>query len=533
MNRLAKNFLLYFCLYAAFLIPVSCLRLSQTGTLKYDSLKEQDASSKTPANILQDTPCNTKVAADPTDAGVLKEFFMITGGSNWINQQGWLKGDPCKDQWFGVCCNDNGKVSELNLPNNRLVGEFPTFISVFTGLTALRLPVNYIEGIIPLDLFLIKSLEIIDLGHNQLEGGIPSKLEMPELRNLTLSKNKLGGLLPTQWSVPKLEVLSLASNMFEGSLPSSLGVLAKLQVLDLSANSLSGSLPTEYGSLVSLKKLWLFENQFDSPEIPPSWLDMRSVRNFQMNSLNGQIPKSLGSKWVDLEVLILVNGNLVGSIPTSLCNLKKLQYLHIFYNNISGSIPDCLCTTKDSALISIDLSNNLLTGSIPDCIGNLKNLHYIYLSNNGLSGSLPDSLGELGTLYSLDVNTNRLSGSIPSSLASLRGSLNQFDLSTNYLSSIENGLEPLFDEMSRKSCNVYGNPFSCPIPTYISSCGSPRCSTCNTGRNHTSCSICVKTEFCGWCDETPNCLSGYSDGPYYPYKCTTTDWHYGKDPKCL
>ena len=528
------------CFFWGMFLVFSCFAAShEQSTGKYESwrmiqqrIKKEAMASE--AKRLQDNPCEpVSKPAGTLEVASLKTLYELTGGPNWLNNENWLVGDPCTNGWFGVCCSDDGHVVEIRLPSNQLVGELPHTIESFSALNALQMSGNYLSGLLPSDLFLSpNTLEIIDFEHNQLQGALPNKLEMPVLKNLSLSNNQFGGLLPNTWNVPKLQVLSLSSNRFEGPLPTSLQTLTNLQFLDLSSNFFSGSLPSEYGNLVLLEKLWLFENQFDNPEIPASWLKMRAMENFQMNGLSGTIPKSLGESWPNLEVLILVNGNLVGNIPTSVCQLKKLQYLHIFYNNISGSIPECVCTNAASPLISIDLSNNLLSGNIPDCFQYLTDLHFVYLSNNHLSGSLPSSLGAVKTLYSLDLSTNLLSGAIPSSFSSLKSSLNQLDLSMNYLSSIDNGLEPLFDELSRRSCNIYGNPFSCPIPDNTKSCGNPRCSTCNTGRNHTSCSICVKTDFCGWCDEIPNCLGGYSEGPYYPYTCKTSEWYYGKNATC-
>lgn len=499
-----------------------------------DEQTNLDRQAPVGGGSIKDNKCKSNKATDPGELAGLKIFYSSTGGANWVNNNGWLSGDPCTDGWFGVCCNDEGHVIELNLPSNQLIGQLPeSLLTSFSALTALRLTNNYLTGSIPRTLFQTKApLEVLELGYNQLEGELPDTIKIPSLVNLTLSNNNLGGVLPITWSVPRLQIVSLSSNRFEGALPDSLQSVKSLVELDVSSNFLSGSLPFEFGNLVSLEKLWLFENEFTSSEIPPNWLQMKSMKNFQMNGISGNIPSSIGTQWPELEVLILVNGKITGSIPTSMCNLKKLKYLHIFYNNVSDIIPECLCSSEGNPLISIDLSNNQLTGPIPDCIGNLKNLHYLYLSNNGLTGSLPPSLGNLKNLYSLDVSTNRLSGSIPASFVSLKSSLNQFDLNTNFFSSVEDGLESFFDSISRRSCNLYGNPFDCPVPVYTNSCNS-RCSTCNTGTNHTSCSVCVNdNQYCGWCNDPPNCLGGYGEQPYYPYTCQQSEWYFGKTAKC-
>ena len=536
VGKMRNLALLYFFFCGALLTLISCHELSKDD---HESWKTSKLENKRKFELqMQVNPeCQpVQQHTDPEEIATLKEFYHSTGGTNWSNSKGWLKGDPCMNGWFGVCCSEDGHIVEINLPSNGLVGQLPLFsLQSFTALRALRFPGNYLMANIPSAIFDIKTLEIIDLEYNQLDGALlPDNLEMPLLKNLSLSNNKLGGLLPTTWATPKLQVISLSSNRFTGSLPSSLSTVANLVLLDLSKNYLSGSLPTEYGSLVFLEQLWLFENPFDSPEIPAAWMKMQSIRNFQMNGLVGEIPMSIGNDWPNLEVLIIVNSNMTEGvgIPTSICNLKKLQYLHVFYSNISGSIPDCICNSKTNSILSINLSNNRLTGEIPSCIGNLEKLRYLYLSNNNLIGPLPTSLGKLKNLYSLDVSVNRLSGSIPFAFSSLASSLNQLDMGYNYLSNIDDGLEPFFIEMILKSCNIGSNPFSCPVSKDIIKCGYILCSGCNTGGNHTSCNTCLQNEFCGWCVDTEmsNCLSGYTTSPYYPYTCK--EWYYGKDSKC-
>ena len=47
-------------------------------------------------------------------------FYESTSGDDWHNNSGWLVGDPCVGEWFGV---DAGAMSSTVLPNLR---NFPT-----------------------------------------------------------------------------------------------------------------------------------------------------------------------------------------------------------------------------------------------------------------------------------------------------------------------------------------------------------------------------------------------------------------------
>jgi hypothetical protein len=64
-------------------------------------------------------------------------------------------------------------------------------------------------------------------------------------------------------------------------------------------------------------------------------------------------------------------------------------------------------------LQTLDMSDNQITGSIPSSIGDLKNLNYLKLNNNSLSGVLPDSLAAINGLALVDLSFNNLSGPLP------------------------------------------------------------------------------------------------------------------------
>jgi Leucine-rich repeat (LRR) protein len=148
------------------------------------------------------------------------------------------------------------------------------------------------------------------------------------------------------------------------------------------------------------------------------------------NQLSGSIPKEIGDL-SRLRSLGLIDNQLSGSIPPEIWNLSSLEYLKLHRNKLSGSIPWQIGNL--SSLKWLSLEGNELSGSIPPEIGNLSSLVVLYLFDNQLSGSIPPEIGNLSSLRSLYLNSNELSGSIPPEIGNL-SSLDRLYLHENELS---------------------------------------------------------------------------------------------------
>ena len=132
--------------------------------------------------------------------------------------------------------------------------------------------------------------------------------------------------------------------------------------------------------------------------------------------LDGSIPALLGNL-TELRRIDLDDNSLTGEIPAQLGHLKKLTHLYLFDNELSGEIPPELGSM--TALQVLDLENNELTGEVPEEIGNLSNLTKLVLADNRVSGPLPDSLGNLQNLGHLRLRDNSFAGQIPRTLSAL------------------------------------------------------------------------------------------------------------------
>ncbi|KAL3574707.1 hypothetical protein D5086_022808, partial [Populus alba] len=110
---------------------------------------------------------------------------------------------------------------------------------------------------------------------------------------------------------------------------------------------------------------------------------------------------------------------LQGKFPSSMGNLKHLQYLHLAYNNFTGSIPyDFGQLTK---LVQLSLSANGYLSvepvSFDKIVQNLTKLRYLALDSVNMSLVVPNSLTNLSSsLSSLSLRRCGLQGKIPGNI---------------------------------------------------------------------------------------------------------------------
>ena len=126
----------------------------------------------------------------------------------------------------------------------------------------------------------------------------------------------------------------------------------------------------------------------------------------------------------DLSVLQDFIDNSQGGVNPPPSNLHPLNLGEQIWKN--GRLQS-LCVSKYCPNISYKLS-----GQIPTSIGNLKFLDYLNLESNMLTGEIPPEIGNLGFLTYINLNNNYLTGNIPSEIGNLL-SLEQFEIGVNYI----------------------------------------------------------------------------------------------------
>ena len=438
--------------------------------------------------------CNRLSGKIPAELGRLKNLRYLNLSINELSGEIPEElGELANLQRLGLSYNglsgempaELGQLSNLThlfLEANRLSGRIPAELGNLTGLRVLILFSNRLSGELPAQLGNLANLESMQLGANELSGQIPAQIgRMTNLTGISLHKNRLSGAIPAELGrLTRLESLWLQENELSGAIPSELGGLSNLESLILDGNQLRGTIPAELGKLSRLKWLTLGENSGLSGPLPDSLTGLNSLevlglagtqlcapkddafqawlRGIQgkdgvidcepdvpespdrdalvalYNATNGDGWEEKGnwlsdrplSEWhgVTMDgdgrvtVLALHRNQLSGQMPAELGNLANLHQLYLYGNRLSGEIPAELGSLAN--LVWLELHSNRLSGEIPASLGNLANLVGLVLHSNRLSGEIPASLGNLANLHQLDLYSNTgLAGPLPGSFSDL------------------------------------------------------------------------------------------------------------------
>ncbi|KAL9339851.1 hypothetical protein Peur_068866 [Populus x canadensis] len=358
----------------------------------------------------------------------------------------------------------------LDLSSNTLNNSILQTIEMMTSLKTLILQSCKLDGRIPTaqGFLNLKNLELLDLSYNTLDNRIFQTMglcDLNHIQELLINDNNLSGFLPPCLeNLTSLQRLDLSFNHLK--IPMSLSPLynlTKLKSFDGSGNeiyveeddhNLSPKFQLEFLNLkghgqgaraffkflyhqVSLKYMdltniqmkgefpnWLIENNtylqelhlencsFSGPFLLPknSHVDL-SLLSISMNYFEGQIPSEIGDHLPGLEILLMSDNGLNGSIPSSLGNISSLQVLDLSNNNLQGQIFGWIGNM--SSLDFLDLSWNNFSGSLPYRFSTSSKLRYVYLSRNKLQGPITMAFDDSSEIVQLDLSHNNLTGRIP------------------------------------------------------------------------------------------------------------------------
>jgi hypothetical protein len=272
----------------------------------------------------------------------------------WFSNRGWLGTPTNVCQWYGLTCDEQGRVAKIKLDTNGLTGYLPPEISfLHESLTAIDLYNNLLhnqgdEG----NSFLgeLTNLEYLYFGSTSFEyDGIPAVLgKLTKLIELdfsyTLYLGKLDGAVFEKLS--NLKYLMMDGNAYNSSLPTQLTSLPQLQYLYAGFSFLIGNLEF-LPEMPAILELWIDDNPDLSGTIPTTIGQVSSLASLSMTNcdLHGPIPSEIGQLTDMIQIWLYAN-SLSGTIPTELGHLAKMKTLNLQLNDLVGEMPESICDQR-------------------------------------------------------------------------------------------------------------------------------------------------------------------------------------------
>ena len=451
-----------------------------------------------------------------TDREALVALYNATNGPNWTNNTNWVS-EAHLGQWHGVSTDESGRVNNLELVDNNLVGPIPSEVGDLDKLRWLELSGNKLNGSIPSEIGNLNNLWSLWLDYNALSGEIPDELgSLTNLTQMSLERNPdLFGALPLTIINLTMEYLYLggtgicapSTTEFQTWLSTlrthEVADCAEVDVEALTAlysatngpnwtnndNWLSGApLIDWYGVTTDetgrVEGLSLPDNNVQGV-LPPEIVELSNLTTLNLSGnagLSGQLPSRM-------TVLAMESLNLDG---TGLC-ARKDAGIQDWLNSIPDrSVDDCAELDTDALVALVGLyattggptwtnNENWLSqaplaawfGVTADADGRVTGLD---LSDNNLSGALPSSLNKLANLKEIDLGSNNgLVGPMPESLTQL--TIESLNLAGTGLcapssTSYRNWLNGIGDKSEVEECAIIQQDWETLVTFYSETNGS-------------------------------------------------------------
>ena len=134
-------------------------------------------------------------AVNAQDSLALVDLYNSTNGTGWINHSNWLTTSPVST-WYGITV-ANGRVTQISLNRNKLVGILPSSLGNISTLFIMSLEDNHLSGTLPASVGSLPSLLFFSVMYNDLSGDIPSSFtnfKMSSTLNLSYNRFTFSGM---------------------------------------------------------------------------------------------------------------------------------------------------------------------------------------------------------------------------------------------------------------------------------------------------------------------------------------------------
>lgn len=269
----------------------------------------------------------------------------------WFTSRGWLGSAEEVCTWYGITCNDEGRVLKIQLDTNGLTGYFPPEVAyLHETLNTIDLFNNIVHNVGDAgNSFLgeLTNLEYLFLGTTSFEyDGVPTELgKLSLLKELDFSYSLYFGELRGEVfsNFPNLKYLSMDGNAYNSSLPTELIALPQLEYLYAGFTFLQGSLDF-VPSMPRIFELWMDDNPGIGGSIPTAIGDSPNLVSLSISNcgLTGTIPTEIG-KMTNMIQMWLYDNKLDGTVPTEIGNLAKMKILNLQKNELTGEMPSTVC----------------------------------------------------------------------------------------------------------------------------------------------------------------------------------------------
>lgn len=369
--------------------------------------------SSTPSDFPSSTPSSAPTSCDAfvssyacsgSDECALYDFFVGLNGCDWSLSTNWLMtNDVCT--WYGISCDSNDEVYQINLSDNGLVGTIPTSIGDLTSLERVDLQINSISGIIPTEIGDLPDMELLNLQYNSFRNNIDSTTGV-----ITDSFCDID-IIAVDCEDPVFVSCPIACNCICGNIiPST----TPTEIVTLDPTALVSASPTTEPTFSS-----------DSPSSAPtcdSYVDESYCDTFNLKTtcraLLDIYREMGGCSWTEGAISsgrrLQTAGT--GEWATGETTENGLDPM-CFWHGVTCENGDC---DEGCDVIMIDLSNNNVRGTIPASVGtSLYRLIELDLSVNNIHGTIPSTLGNLRDLIVLLLDQNDITGTVPAEVEAL------------------------------------------------------------------------------------------------------------------
>jgi Leucine-rich repeat (LRR) protein len=293
----------------------------------------------------------------------------------WIKSTNWMDTEKDECQWYGLDCDSNAEVSSIELPNNRLTGNFPPEVKLLKD-SLIR--IDIMNNIVwnpghEYNAFIgeLTNMEYLFIGSTNFEyDGIPLEIgKLTKLIEFDCSYSLYHGALRGEVfpNLSELKHLVMGGNSYNSSVPTELSQLQNLKWLFIDYADLTGDI-SFLTSMGSLKEVWLDTNPNLKGSIPASIGKLSALESLSVTNcgLTGTIPSQVGSM-SNMEQLWFYGNALTGRIPTEMGNLNRMRILELENNMLTGSMPTAVCFNRSPIGSVAILKADCETVSCPCC----------------------------------------------------------------------------------------------------------------------------------------------------------------------